>query len=439
MNRYPTYYFVILFLAFLLSTIFWWLLLRDFNSSLIQVNTAGNYNESIYEFRPIDPDKIIVDKENNRKVISNIVNIAVKDTLSKTKDFISEFHKSYKQSDYQIIYADSTLNFIQIEVPDDQRIAFKNEIKEKMSPFELLVWDESLFSSNETNSKPDFEWFLRETNLSGSVANIDASDITIAIIDNGFDIYHPALIGRTYLPYNVIDKSENVQPRPENHGTHVASIAAGNQVSEANFHGICQTAKIMPIKIEDDNGYMTTTYIIKGILYAIKNKADVINLSLGLQSLNKISVEEQQNYMEFGAKDEESFWNEVFTYAEKNNTICVLAAGNSAMLTGVDPFQRSPKTIKVGAIDQNLQRTSFSNYGSYTTIFAPGKDILGAKPGNKFEMLEGTSMAAPIITGFVALLKSQNKKRSNAEIFALLHKNTELVNNLPILKYKTLN
>ena len=439
MKRYPIYYFVILFFTFLLSIIFWWLILKNFNSSSTKISNTGNYDESIFELQPIDPDKIIDDKENNRKVISNIVNIAVKDTLSKTTEFITEFHKIYNQSDYEIRYADSTLNFIQIEVPDDQRIVFKSEIKQKMSSYELLVWDESLFSSNETNSNAGSEWFIGASNLSIPIESVDASNITIAIIDNGFDINHPALVGRTYMPYNVIDKSENVRPRPENHGTHVASIAAGSNVSQANFQGICKTAKIMPVKIEDENGYMTSTYIIKGILYAIKNKADVINLSLGLQSLNNISLSEQQNYMEFGAKDEESFWNEVFAYAEKNKTICVLAAGNSSTLTGVDPFQRSPKTVKVGAVDQNLQKADFSNYGSYTTIFAPGKDILGAKPGNGFEMMEGTSMAAPIVSGFIALLKAKNNTKTNSEILTLLQSNTEMINNLDILKYKTLN
>lgn len=439
MKRYPVYYFVILLFAFLLSIIFWWLLLRNFHSSLTNITTADNYNESIYELRPIDPDKIIDDKENNRKVISNIVNIAVKDTLAKTTEFISEFHKIYNQAEYEITYVDSTLNFIQVQVPDDQRIAFKNEIKQKMSPFDLLVWDESLFSSNETNSNAGSEWFIGASNLTEPIESVDASNITIAIIDNGFDINHPALVGRTYMPYNVIDKSENVQPRPENHGTHVASIAAGNKVAQANFQGICKTAKIMPVKIEDENGFMTSTYIIKGILYAIKNKADVINLSLGLQSLSKISLNEQQNYMEFGAKDEESFWNEVFAYAEKNKTICVLAAGNSSMLTGVDPFQRSPKTVKVGAVDQNAQKADFSNYGNFTTLFAPGKDILGAKPGIQFEMMDGTSMAAPIVSGFIALLKAKNSTKTNSEILALLQSNTEKINNLEILKYKTLN
>lgn len=147
----------------------------------------------------------------------------------------------------------------------------------------------------------------------------------------------------------------------QNHGTHVASLiaAASNQTGTV---GIAPNAKIMPIKVEDDQGYMTSSYIIDGILYAVKNNADVINLSLGFNLQNIVIPENvQKEIIQSQCKDEELFWKELFDYTEKNNVICVLAAGNSSMLTGLDPFQRSPNTIKVGAYDQNYEIASFSN------------------------------------------------------------------------------
>jgi subtilisin family serine protease len=111
----------------------------------------------------------------------------------------------------------------------------------------------------------------------------------------------------------------------------------------------------------------------------------------------------------------------------------VLAAGNSNIMTGFDPFQRSKNTIKVGAIDKNQNKAGFSNFGPNTTIYAPGTNIYGAKPGNSYEILQGTSMAAPIVSGFVGLLKSMNKNLNNQQIISILNRNSVSENNLKIL------
>ena len=122
----------------------------------------------------------------------------------------------------------------------------------------------------------------------------------------------------------------------------------------------------MPIKVEDRNGVMTNTYIIDAILYAIKNKASIINLSIGMQipiGIN-IPIEEQKEYINSSAKDEEEFWNDLFNYANEKNVTCVLAAGNSNMITGVDPFTRAKSTIKwlvKNGVNEN--RLSGKGYG----------------------------------------------------------------------------
>ena len=93
----------------------------------------------------------------------------------------------------------------------------------------------------------------------------------------------------------------------------------------------------------------------------------------------------------------------------------------------MDDSKRNHNTIVVSAVDTLLRRADFSNFGNIegrglyeSTISAPGVKIWGALPGNSYDAWDGTSFAAPIITGVVALLKSQNKDLTTAQIIKIL-------------------
>jgi subtilisin family serine protease len=402
---------------------------------------SSYFQDNISQFIPIDTNKIIVDTLNRRRIVSNVVNIAIKNTTNSIVRFASELKELYPSSQYKIIYIDTVINRMQLELPENDRIAFKTEVKQKLDRYKLLVWDEILFDYVKNFNDPkvtddNLNWYLKAINIDKAWdQTIGDKSVVIAVVDNGFDLNHPELINKAVSPYNVIDKSKDVSPGSENHGTHVASTIVANGNNNQGLVGICPGCSFMPIKVEDQNGNVSNTYVIDAILYAIKNKADVINLSLGMQFPfdEVIPLQEQKSYINSNAKDEEEFWQDLFEYANKNNVICVLAAGNSNVLTGFDPFQRSSNTIKVGAIDQKFNKASFSNYGSLTTIYAPGTRIFGAKPGNTYEILQGTSMAAPIVSGFIGLLKSQNKNISTREVVELLDRNTVTKNDIKIL------
>jgi subtilisin family serine protease len=166
----------------------------------------------------------------------------------------------------------------------------------------------------------------------------------------------------------------------------------------------------------------------------------VINLSLGMaiDPNADLPEEKQEEYINFYGKDEESFWDELFKYADKKNITCVIAAGNNNILTGFDPFQRSKYTIKVGAVDQRFKKAEFSNFGNYTNIYAPGVHIYSAKPNRGFEFLDGTSMATPIVAGSIALLKSKNRNITNEKIIRKLISTSRIVNNLHIINLQKL-
>ena len=158
--------------------------------------------------------------------------------------------------------------------------------------------------------------------------------------------------------------------------------------------------------------------------------ASVINLSCGAdfpESITKMPLEEQIAFSQQYGKPQEKMWNYVFQLAEKRNVTIVWAAGNENCFDAMDTSKRNPNTIRVSAVDRDLKKANFSNFGNFaernlyeSTISAPGVDIWGALPNNKYDAWPGTSFSAPIITGVVALIKSQNKDLTTKQIIKIL-------------------
>ena len=453
-SKFPFRYYAFLFLMLVISIVLWLLFFHLVPINNLKNNSITNrqlteneyWNQAylpkqIGQIKPIDTTKIINDSLNRRKIVSNLVNIAIKNTSNSIAKFASELKQSYPSDDYKIVYIDSVINRLQVELPEKDREIFKAEVKTKLNKYKLLVWDETMFDNVKNFNDPKLNdssanWYLKTINIARAWNQTTGNkNIIIAVIDNGFDLNHPELKNKSIKPYNVIDKTTNVSPSAENHGTHVTSTIIANGNNNQGLVGICPDCSFMPIKVEDQNGNMSNTYIIDAILYAIKNKADVINLSLGMQIPSGVNIplQDQKDYINSSAKDEEEFWDDLFNYANEKNVTCVLAAGNSNIMTGFDPFQRSKNTIKVGAIDNHHHKANFSNFGPNTTIYAPGTNIYGAKPGKSYEVLQGTSMAAPIVSGFVGLLKSMNKSLTNQQIISIINRNSVSENNIKIL------
>jgi subtilisin family serine protease len=104
----------------------------------------------------------------------------------------------------------------------------------------------------------------------------------------------------------------------------------------------------------------------------------------------------------------------------------------------MDASKRNANTIRVSAVDRNLKKADFSNYGNFTdrnihesTISAPGVEIWGAAPENSYIAWPGTSFAAPIITGVVALIKSENKDFTTTQIIKILQSTGKTVQGAP--------
>lgn len=191
------------------------------------------------------------------------------------------------------------------------------------------------------------------------------------------------------------------------HGTHVAGIIAAERNNELGMNGVAEMARIMTVRAVPD-GDERDKDVAAAIVYAVDNGASIINMSFGKgYSWNKKIVDE------------------AVKYAAKNDVLFVHAAGNSNQDNDItdnfpnDIYKKSgwfrknsadDHWIEVGALspatDENLP-ASFSNYGKENVdLFAPGVAIYSTVPDNEYQSLQGTSMAAPVVAGVAALIRS---------------------------------
>jgi subtilisin family serine protease len=195
------------------------------------------------------------------------------------------------------------------------------------------------------------------------------------------------------------------------HGTHVSGIICAVRGNGKGGDGVADNVKIMSLRAVP-NGDEQDKDIALAIRYAVDNGAQVINMSFGKS---------------YSPHQMEVF--EAFEYADSKGVLCVHAAGNDAKDVDYEPnyptsmysFQAEPLahfiTIGASTKDKSELVATFSNFGQERVdIFAPGFEIYNTVPQSEYKNLQGTSMAAPMVTGVAALLKSYFPSLTMAEI-----------------------
>jgi len=230
------------------------------------------------------------------------------------------------------------------------------------------------------------------TNYAWDIARGSSSQ-EIAVIDTGVDYRHPDLDGKVIKGYDFVDRDYDPMDLND-HGTHVAGIAAAETNNATGIAGMAPNTRILAVRALDRNGSGTLSNIADAIVYSADSGAEVINLSLGCDC-HSTTLENAVNYA----------WNK--------GSVVVAAAGNSGVSTTFEPASY-PNVIAVGAVDRYDRLASFSNYGTWVDVVAPGVDIASTVTGNRYAYMSGTSMAAPHVAGLAALLAGQG--RNNVQI-----------------------
>lgn len=337
-----------------------------------------------------------------------------------------DFKQAYPDDKYSIIGYDKEVKLLVIQIPENERDQIRKTINSKIPNHKFIVFDEEVYELHGqiSNSTENVGWHLNAIHLKqGWTYTKGSSDVKVAIVDDGIQASHPMFKGRIVDAYNVFTQN-NALSLGEGHGTHTAGLAVGSaDYFSKGASGVAPNCQIMPIQVFD-NKQCPLSALIAGVMYALHHDADVVNISIGpsFKGLNVLPVEQQAEIAKTQFQNVAFLWARVCKLAAKKNTILVFAAGNDDILTSIPPENRNASSIVVTAVDKRLYPTVFTNYGPCSDISAPGKGIYSSFPSNTFQSCDGTSMAAPIVTGTIALMKSLKKDITVAQARNVLYK-----------------
>ncbi len=246
---------------------------------------------------------------------------------------------------------------------------------------------------------------MRQQHVATDIANAHAysrgDGVIVAVLDTGVDFYHPEFDGvldvmsydfvdNDLLPQDVAngrdDDADGLIDEAFGHGTHVAGV----------IRQVAPESLIMALRVLDSDGRGENFDVANAISYAMYNGASVINLSLG-------------------SHHDSALLRDVIEEATSLGVVVVAAAGNLNSDTPQYPAAYSC-AIGVAAVGDSDVKSSFSSYGDWVDIAAPGEQIYSTFPDGSYAWWSGTSMATPLIAGQAALLLELDFYMSVAEI-----------------------
>jgi serine protease len=253
-----------------------------------------------------------------------------------------------------------------------------------------------------------YQWHLPAVQTDQAWSTSTGKGVVVAVVDSGVSKGGFDLDCHTFVaPYNAITQTAGAAAASDDngHGTHVAGTVAQCTNNGVGVAGVAFDARLMPVKVLNEDGSGAFSWIARGIDWARANGADIINLSLGCDGCSSSMVDE------------------AIEAARAQGIVIVAASGNSNK-TSVGYPASHPDVIAVGATDFNNVRAPYSNRGSALDLVAPGgdtsKDANGDRYGDGvlqetfgwagwgYYFFQGTSMATAHVSGAAALLLAEH-------------------------------
>ncbi|MEB3237004.1 MAG: S8 family serine peptidase [Candidatus Sericytochromatia bacterium] len=258
------------------------------------------------------------------------------------------------------------------------------------------------------------QWAVARIGLAKAHARTEGSPRTLlAILDTGIDPAHPDLRddgghSRVILGRDWLKKTDNPVDG-DSHGTHAAGIAGATANNRQGIVGVAPRIHLLAEKVVSDYGYGDATSVSAGIVHAVDARAHVLSMSLGSPTLSPLL-------------------RDAIAYAQGKDVLVVAAMGNSGRNDILYPAAM-PGVLAVGATDEQDRKASFSSFGTWISLVAPGQGILSLLPtfpNNSKEtgygQKSGTSMATPYAAGLAALVADTRRDWSAATVKAHLER-----------------
>jgi PKD repeat protein len=226
--------------------------------------------------------------------------------------------------------------------------------------------------------------------------------VRVAVIDDAVQTDHTELGGVCLPGFDAAEFDMDVNPptAAHDHGTHVSGLIAALTDNGEGMASLAHGVRILPVKVTFDSNPDNVVSGFEGIAWAVTNGADIINCSWGSETYSQTGLAVIQDALNAGI-------TVVAAAGNFNNSVVQFPAGYDGV-------------IAVGATSSGDSRSTFSNYGSWINVSAPGSQIWSLAPNNGYQIKNGTSFAAPLVSALAALLKSYNPNLTPSEIQACI-------------------
>lgn len=252
-----------------------------------------------------------------------------------------------------------------------------------------------------------------------------SQNVVIAVLDTGVESAHGDLGAKLLPGCNVVGAPSEASCGTNTedgygHGTGVAGTAAASSNNGVGVAGVCWDCRVLPVKVLSNGGGGTVEDMVEGLMfvrdYALRNpsKRVIVNLSLGRECNSSGPTKAEQDAINLA-------WN--------SGILVVASAGNSGNSLRQCPAS-ADNVIAVSATTDGDAKASFSSYGSFVDLAAPGVRIYNAigrlgTPGSFYTYWSGTSFSSPIVSGVAGLVWSEDMSLTNAEVRDILEDTAE--------------